>query len=171
MRVTLQRASGGRARTPEVDRWLADERSRGLFEPGTYDAFRSRVEANTRALVAMIDELRARGARVAAYGAPAKGNTLLTYAGLGPERIEFVADRNERKHGRLTPRTHVPVVPVARVLESQPDYLLVLAWNFLDEIIEQQAEFARRGGRFIVPVPTPRILDAVHEATGGAART
>lgn len=158
MRVTAQRSGGQHAVEPSVRAWLDDERARGLFERATYDAFRERVGHNREALVTMIASLRDEGATIAAYGAPAKGNTLLIYCGLGPSTIAFVADRNERKQGRLTPGMHIPVVPAQHVLKAQPDFLLVLAWNYADEIMSQQAEYARRGGRFIIPIPEPRIV-------------
>jgi hypothetical protein len=72
--------------------------------------------------------------------------------------LAFVADRNVHKQGRFMPGVHVPVVDPARILEEQPDYLLILPWNFKDEIVEQQAAYAENGGRFIVPVPEPRVL-------------
>lgn len=158
MRVVAQKLGGPRAASPRVGSWLDDERRRGLFERATYEAFAARVEANRAALVELLARLRAEGASVAAYGAPAKGNTLLIHAGLGPSEVAFIADRNVRKQGRLAPKTHIPVVPVERILEAQPDYMLLLAWNYADEVFRQQAEWVRRGGRFIVPIPAPRIV-------------
>ena len=88
-----------------------------------------------RELVDLLTELRANGSTVAGYGAPAKGNTLLNYCGIGPDQVAFLADRNELKQGLVSPGARIPVVPPERVLETQPDYLLVLAWNFADEIM------------------------------------
>ena len=158
MRVWGQHASGPRPTTAAVTRWLADEERRGLFAAATYEAFRRRVEALRETLRGEIDALRAAGKRVAAYGAPAKGMTLLAYSGLGPADIAYVADRSPLKQGRFTPGTGIPIVSPERIAEDPPDVLLVLAWNYLDEIVMQQAAFIRRGGRFLVPVPVPRFV-------------
>jgi hypothetical protein len=103
-------------------------------------------------------EAAAAGKRVAAYGAPAKGNTLLSFLDLGPGNLCWIADRSPLKHDRFTPGTHIPVVAPERILSDMPDYLLLLAWNFADEILAQQAEYRRRGGKFIVPVPRLTIV-------------
>jgi C-methyltransferase C-terminal domain/Putative zinc binding domain/Methyltransferase domain len=158
MRVYGQRAGGARPVAPAVGEWLKREIDAGLFRPATYAAFGERVRANGERLVALLQELRRAGRRLAGYGAPAKGNTLLNYYGIDGSLLDFLADRSALKHGLYSPGAHIPVVPVARILETQPDYLLILAWNFADEIIEQQAEYRRRGGRFIVPIPEPRVV-------------
>ena len=108
--------------------------------------------------LSLLDRLKGDGKRVAAYGASAKGSTLVNTFGIGPDRLAFVADRSTYKQGRVMPGVHVPIVPAERLLEDQPDYVLLLTWNFADEILEQQAEYRRRGGRFIIPVPEPRIV-------------
>jgi hypothetical protein len=156
---------GSRTPSPEVASWLAREQAAGLGEAATYDAFRERVGRNREALVWLLKERRAAGRRIAGYGAPAKAATLLGYCGIGPELLDFVADRSPLKHGRTVPGTRVPIVPVERIEESRPDDLLVLAWNLLDEIVEQQSAHRRRGGAFIVPIPEPRVL-----ATPGPGR-
>jgi hypothetical protein len=102
--------------------------------------------------------LKRDGARLAGYGAAAKGTILLNFTGLGRDVLEFVADRNVHKQGRYVPGVRLPIVSPARILEEQPDYLLILPWNFKEEIMAQQAEYRRRGGRFIVPVPEPVVL-------------
>jgi SAM-dependent methyltransferase len=146
---------GARDANPAVEAWLAEERRAGLLEPATYEAFRARIEDNRGRLVQMLEGYRRQGLRIAGYGAPAKGNTLLNYCGIGTETLAFLADRNPLKHGLFSPGMHVPVVPVERIESDAPDLLLVLAWNFFDEIREQQAAFRARGGRFIVPIPVP----------------
>ena len=108
--------------------------------------------------VALLGRLQREGARIAGYGAAAKGTILLNFAGIGQEVLEFVADRNVHKQGRYIPGVRLPIVAPERILAQQPDYLLILPWNFKDEIMEQQAEFRRRGGRFIVPVPEPVVV-------------
>jgi SAM-dependent methyltransferase len=159
MRVWGQRPGGPRAQTANVDRWLSEEQTRGLFERVTYDAFRERVEALRAALREQVASLRASGRKVAAYGAPAKGMTLLAYCGFGPDDIAYVVDRSPLKQGRFTPGTGIAIVPPERIATDPPDVLLVLAWNYLDEILVQQADFARRGGRFLVPIPDLRFVD------------
>src|SRR5262249_7829703 len=142
-----QRAGGPRRTTAAVTRHLADEEARGLFASATYEAFRERVEALRETLRGQIAALRAQGKKVAAYGAPAKGMTLLAYCGLGAADIAYVADRSPLKQGRFTPGTGIPIVPPARIATDPPNVLLVLAWNYLDEIAAQQADFIAGGGR------------------------
>jgi len=154
MRVVAARR-GLRTPSPAVAEWLEAERRAGLFEPSTYTAFRVRVEENRERLVRMLADLRKQGLKIAGYGAPAKGNTLLNYCGIGPDTCAFLADRSTLKHGRYSPGMRIPVVPPERIETDAPDVLLVLAWNFFDEIREQQAAFRARGGRFVVPIPTP----------------
>jgi hypothetical protein len=130
----------------------------GLGDPVRLEKFARDTAANREALVALLRQLKAEGASIAAYGAPAKGNTLLNYCDIGTDLVDYAVDRNPLKQGLFTPGQHLPVPPAEVLLERQPDYLLILAWNFADEIIAQQAEYARLGGRFILPLPEPRIL-------------
>ena len=106
----------------------------------------------------LIRELRAQVSEVAAYGAAAKGSTLLNTFEIGGETLDFVADRSTHKQGRYMPGVRVPIVSPARLLEARPDYTLLLTWNFADEILEQQAEYRRLGGKFIVPVPRVKVI-------------
>ena len=137
---------------------LDEERSLGMLELAYYAGFGQRVEKLRRDLVALLARLRGEGKRIAAYGASAKGSTLLNYFGIDARHLEYVVDRSTEKQGRYTPGTHLPIVPPERLREDRPDYLLLLAWNFLDEIAAQQAEYRGRGGRFIVPVPEVRVI-------------
>jgi hypothetical protein len=155
LRYRLRRGS---AHSEAVESRLERERAAGLHDAETYAALARRVEALRTDLVQLLQELRAEGATVAGYGAPAKGNTLLNFCGIGPDLVSWLADRSELKQGLFTPGMHIPVVSPERILEEQPSHLLLLAWNFADEIVEQQAEYLRRGGRFVVPVPEPRIV-------------
>ena len=93
----------------------------------------------------------------AGYGAPAKGNTMLNYCGIDPTLVPYTVDRNPLKVGTFTPGMHIPVLDVKTLLERSPDFVLILAWNFAEEIMEQQQAYRDRGGRFIVPIPSPRI--------------
>jgi SAM-dependent methyltransferase len=157
LRVFVQRSGEGKV-DHAVAKVLELERSHGLDRWETFVRFADKVEGIRRDLTQTIAELRQAGKRVVGYGAPAKGNTLLCYLGLGPEKIEYIADKSPLKQGLFTPGMHVPVVSPQRLLEDQPDYVLILAWNFMDEIIKQQAEYQRRGGRFILPVPRVQVI-------------
>ena len=141
-----------------VTEYLDSERRLGLNRLSYYAGFSVRVAGIRSELIALLQDLRRRGARIAAYGAAAKGTIMLNYAGLGDEVLDFVVDRNVHKQGRYVPGVRLRIEAPERVLESQPDYLLILPWNFKDEIMAQQDEYRRRGGHFIVPVPRPTIL-------------
>lgn len=137
---------------------LAEERALGMHEQPYYDRLAAKVEAIKAQLTSLLGELRSRGQRVAAYGAAAKGATLLNYCELGTESLEYVVDRSTYKQGQYMPGVRLPIYAPEKLLETQPDYLLLLAWNFADEIMAQQSEYRARGGKFIVPVPEPRIV-------------
>lgn len=141
-----------------VAQHLQAEQRAGMDRLDYYAGFSARVGRIRSELVALLAGLKRQGARIAGYGAAAKGTILLNYAGIGGEMLEFVADRNVHKQGRYMPGVRLPILAPERILEQRPDYLLILPWNFKEEIMEQQAEFRRRGGRFIVPVPAPVIV-------------
>jgi SAM-dependent methyltransferase len=157
LRATVMRAGEGEVQG-SVEEALAIERELGVHRAETFERFAEDVRRSKRDLHAALAELRADGKRVVGYGAPAKGNTLLAFLELGPETIEYIADRSPLKQGRYTPNAPIPVVSPERLVQDRPDYVLLLAWNFADEILEQQAEYRNLGGRFIVPVPEVRIL-------------
>ncbi|HMO83456.1 MAG TPA: SAM-dependent methyltransferase, partial [Lacipirellulaceae bacterium] len=143
--------------SPRVAQMLSAEKAWGVDRVETYLAFRDRVAQLGRDLRRMLQDCKQQGKRLAAYGAAAKGSTLLNTFGIGRDVLEFVVDRSTHKQGRYMPGVQLPIHPPAKLLEEQPDYVLLLTWNFADEILEQQAEFRRRGGKFIVPIPTPRV--------------
>ena len=138
--------------------FLEAEAREGLTDIGYYEQFGARVDAIRKALVDLLRAHKSAGGRIAAYGAAAKGSTLVNFADIGPELVDFVVDRNVHKHGLVMPGTHIPIRAPEALLAEQPDYVLLLAWNYRDEVMEQQAEYRSRGGRFIVPVPRPEIL-------------
>ena len=136
-----------------VENALAEEQAAGVRSLDYYAGFAERVGQIRRDLCGLLEKLKGQGKSIAAYGASAKGSTLLNYVGLGREMIEFVVDRSTYKQGRLTPGAHLPIRPVEDLASRMPDYTLLLTWNFADEILRQQAEYRARGGRFIIPVP------------------
>lgn len=157
LRVTIQRL-GECLPTDRVGEILRMERALGIDQFETYIRFAEKTRDIKAAVRQTVTDLVTQGRRVVGYGAPAKGNTLLSFLDLGPSLIPYIADRSALKQGRYTPGSHIPVVAPSRLLEDQPDYVLVLAWNFLEEVMEQQNEYRSRGGRFIVPVPDVKIL-------------
>jgi hypothetical protein len=134
------------------------ERAIGMTSLERWQQFARDAEAQRAALVELLERLKAEGKTVAGYGAPAKGNTLLNYCGIGTDLVPYTVDRSPLKVGTLTPGMHLPVLAAVTILERQPDYVLILAWNFADEIIRQQGSYQARGGRFIIPIPMPRII-------------
>ncbi len=141
-----------------VCRLLEEERSAGLDRIEFYRDFGAKVVSLRDQLLAMLSDLKKSGKRLAAYGASAKGSTLLNYFGIGRETLEFVVDRSTVKQGRYTPGTHLPILAPEAVLERRPDYLLLLVWNFAEEILEQQSRYREQGGRFIIPIPDLKVV-------------
>lgn len=158
IRVYVSTAGVGVETQPSVEDLLLLEKSERLDSLETYEDFAGRVEKMKHELTTLLSELKASGARIAGYGAPAKGNTLLNHFQIGTELIDFIVDLSPHKQGMYTPGKHIPVLAVDRLLAEQPDYVLLLAWNFAEEILEQQSEYLNRGGKFIVPIPQPKIM-------------
>jgi SAM-dependent methyltransferase len=123
-----------------------------------YRDFAQKVAGIRTELRKLLEGLKQKGATIAAYGAAAKGSTLINYSGIGTEFVDFVVDRNTHKQGLFMPGQHIPVLAPEALLEKMPAYVLLLAWNFADEILQQQKEYQQRGGRFIIPVPNPRVV-------------
>ncbi|MEK6544013.1 MAG: class I SAM-dependent methyltransferase [Elusimicrobiota bacterium] len=155
LRVFLQRP-GTRPVATTVGAMLADEAQAGFITSALYQTFSVKVEGLRRALLAVLGKHKSAGKRLAAYGAAAKGNTLLNYCGIGKELLEFTVDRSPHKQGKVLPGSRIPVRPAEDLVREMPDYTVILPWNFADEIIGQQQEYLRKGGRFIIPVPMPR---------------
>jgi SAM-dependent methyltransferase len=137
---------------------LEEEQAWGVDEARPYAEFRDQVAELKSQLRELLATLKERGHRIVAYGAAAKGSTLLNTFQLGRETLDFVADASPHKQGRFMPGVGLPIVAPARLLEDRPDYVVLLAWNFADEILAQQREYTEAGGRFILPIPVPQIL-------------
>jgi SAM-dependent methyltransferase len=158
MRIFMRRTAAAGEGAPIVQQMLDEEVRAGALDVATYDAFARRVDQIRKDLLAMLKDLKAQGLKIAGYGAPAKGNTLLNYFKIGPSHLEFLVDRSPLKQGMYSPGMKIPIKSPDAIATEKPDVLLVLAWNFFDEIRQQQAAFTARGGRFIVPLPRPVLV-------------
>jgi hypothetical protein len=147
------------ASTDSVHSLLCEEERWGLGDLNYYLGFGTKVERLRGELLSVLQALKSEGKRIAVYGASAKGSTLLNYFGIGKELVEFVVDRSTVKQNHYTPGTHLGIFAPEKLLAEMPDYVLLLTWNFADEILEQQSEYLMRGGRFIIPVPEVRVVD------------
>ncbi len=143
---------------PQVDVVLAAERAAGLERIETYREFGKRTETIRASFLNLLRDLKRGGATIAAYGAPAKGNTLLNYCGISTDLIAFTVDRNPAKQQHFLPGSHIPVSDPDRIFSERPDYLVILPWNLKDEIAEQMAGIRAWGGKFIVPIPQPAVF-------------
>jgi SAM-dependent methyltransferase len=137
---------------------LAEETRKGADSLRYYEGFANQVLEIKRSLLDLLNRLRKDGKRVSAYGASAKGSTLLNFYGVGKELLEFVVDRSTYKQGRLTPGTHIPILPAEALVQERPDYTLLLTWNFADEIMAQQKAYREKGGKFIIPIPKVSVV-------------
>lgn len=147
-----------RGTSDAVTRVLADEMHGGLRDVATYRAFQQRADRIKDDLLTFLIEQKRAGKRVAAYGAAAKGNTLLNYAGVRPDLLSFVCDAAPSKQGRFLPGSHIPILPPAVLRDRQPNVVLILPWNIADEVVAQNADVRGWGGRFVVAVPELREL-------------
>lgn len=138
---------------PSVNEMHEREISEGLTRLETYASYGEKVAETKRALLEFLIKARREGKRVAGYGAPGKGNTLLNYCGIRQDFLDFVVDRNPFKHGKFLPGTHIPIFPPEKIDDEQPDYVLILPWNLKDEITTQLAHIRNWGGKFVVPIP------------------
>lgn len=135
------------------------EADAGLDNLDTYSAFGEEVQATKRGLLEFLIAAKRDGKRVAGYGAPAKGNTLLNYCGIRQDFVEFTVDRSPAKQDHYLPGTHIPIFSPEKIRDAKPDYVLILPWNIKDEIIEKMSHIREWGGKFVVPIPAVEVLE------------
>lgn len=158
LRVYVAHAGGKTVPGHSVEFLLEEEKGHGLGTLALYRRFTARVSTARTSIANTLQELKAHGHSIAAYGASAKGCVLLNSCGIGMETIDFVVDRSQYKQGLFMPGSLLPIYPPTKLLEEMPDYVILLTWNFAEEIIEQQSEYLKRGGRFIIPIPDVKVV-------------
>jgi SAM-dependent methyltransferase len=158
LRLFVAPAEAGRPAAPALSALIESEQAAGLDDLAIYEGFAKKVHAQKRAILALLCRLKEEGRSIAAFGAPAKGNTLLNYVGARTDFIDFTVDRNPAKQGLFLPGTAIPVLPAEALDERKPDYIVILPWNLAEEIMAEQAQVRSRGARFILLMPTPRIV-------------
>jgi SAM-dependent methyltransferase len=159
LRLFACRTSAAWPRSPRVDEVLALEREAGLHTDEVYASFAEQVRETKRSLLELLIALKRQHKSIVGYGAPAKGNTLLNYCGIGADILEFTVDRSPAKQGMFLPGSRLEIRPPSAIDERKPDYILILPWNLKEEVMEQMAHVRAWGGRFIVPIPRARIID------------
>jgi SAM-dependent methyltransferase len=158
LRIWATRDDSSRSASARVEAVLDAERAAGLDRPETYESFADKVDGVRAGLRSFLDDARKDGKAVVAYGAAAKGNTLLNSVGATVDDIQYVVDRSPHKQGRFLPGSHLPIHEPDAVRRDQPEYLLLLAWNLRDEIMEQMADIREWGGQFVVPLPAVEVV-------------
>jgi SAM-dependent methyltransferase len=159
LRVWVRHAAdGSRAVGDRVLALRSQEQAAGLGRIESYSGFEERVRETKRRLLELLIGIKRDGKRVAGYGAPGKGNTLLNYCGIRQDFVDYTVDRNPHKHGMFLPGTHIPIFPPSHIEQTRPDYVLVLPWNLRDEIMRQLAYIRGWGGQFIIPIPEAMVV-------------
>ena len=149
---------GERPTSKKVESYISKEEELDLYSIENLNKFANKVQKNRNDLINLLHSLKAEGKRIAAIGAPAKGMTLLNYCKIGTETLEFVTEKSSLKVGKFTPGMHIPILGDNELVAKKIDYGLLLAWNFADEIMNNLSDFRESGGKFIIPVPEPKIV-------------
>jgi len=144
--------------SPLVHELLKSESDLKIDSLDTYQEFAAKVVKLGKKIRSLLKSLKARGANMAGYGAPAKGNVLLNYCQIGTDILDYITDTTPFKQGHYTPGMHIPIFPVQRFYENPPDFAFLLAWNYADDILKKENAYRRSGGKFIIPVPSPRVV-------------
>lgn len=158
LRVFAAHAESAVTPVPRVSKLAGEELAAGLRNLDTYSAFGERVRETKRSLLELLSAIKRSGKSLVGYGAPAKGNTLLNYCGIGRDFLDYTVDRSPHKQSRFLPGTHLPIYHPDRIRETRPDYVLVLPWNLRQEIFEQIGYIREWGGRFVIPIPKAEIV-------------
>lgn len=158
LRVFVAKQSADYTVHPRVEKFLIEEKAKNLQNIKTYDDFALRVKKVKRDLLQFLRKIRKEGKTIIGYGAAAKGNVLLNYCDISTDLLDYIVDSIPYKQGKYTPGTHIPIYPESKIVKAMPDYTLILAWNFADEIIRKNQEYVQKGGRFIIPVPYLKIV-------------
>jgi hypothetical protein len=140
-----------------VSELRAREESMGYSKIETYSGFAEQVKETKRKLLEFLIAAKRNGKKIAGYGAPGKGNTLLNYCAIRTDFLDYTVDRNPYKHGRFLPGTRIPIYPPEHIRETRPDFVLILPWNLKEEIIQQNAFIREWGGKFVVPIPEVKV--------------
>lgn len=158
IRVFVKRKSAKHKVKPIVKRLLKEEEKLELHSAKTFLEFANNIKGNKIKLNRLLNKLKIQGKIIVGYGAPAKGNTLLNYFGIGKDILNYIVDDSPLKQGLYTPGTHIPIVSSEKLKRIRPDYILILAWNFADPIMRKLSDFSVKGGKFILPAPEPKIV-------------
>ncbi len=145
--------------SPNVQNYIDTEIAKGVYNLDYLSEFSKKVKNHRNKLCWMLSDLRKQGKKIVGVSAPAKGMTLLNYCKIGIETLDFLTEKSRLKIGKYAPGTHIPVVSDSELLNQMPDYALLLAWNFAEEIMKNNSEFRTRGGKFIIPIPEPKIVE------------
>jgi hypothetical protein len=158
-RTYVRRQQGSTPLTPKAMEDLQQlEEASGIYDQNRLRQFANKVSDHRDQLTSMLKRLKKNGRSIAAVSAPAKGSTLLNYCGIGPDILDYITEKSELKIGRYSPGQHIPIVADEKLLQTQPDYAIILAWNFAEEIMDNLKDYISAGGKFIIPIPTPHIL-------------
>ncbi|MCL4418675.1 class I SAM-dependent methyltransferase [Patescibacteria group bacterium] len=158
IRIFVKKKEGKFKKSDRVDIFLKMEKKAKISNISTYLNYVNEILENRKLLISLLSNLKLKGARIAAYGAPAKGNTLLNFFSIGSEILDYIVDDSVWKQGLYSPGKRIPIVSSKFLYKDKPDYLLILAWNFASSIMKNHEKFKKTGGRFIIPVPVPKII-------------